>query len=101
MNEEWIKINRWIQIQTISGDLIPIILFEPTIEFLSKIRNNITDVYYKIDIIGTDSVYDGFSYTALLDITTIGEYYAFYVYIPFTVYPCQDGYFRIVPNYME
>jgi hypothetical protein len=101
MMKEWIKISKWIQIQSNSGDLVPIILFEPTLEFLTDIRNSLEDIYYKIDIVGTQGVYDGFSFTAILDKTTIGNYYALYIQIPFTIYPCQNGYFHIVPSCME
>lgn len=97
---EWIEIRKWMQIQTDTGLLVPIILFEPTLEFLVRIKNSLEDIYYTIDIIGTDGIYDGVSFTAILDKTTIGGYYAFYIQIPFTIYPCREGYFRIVPDHM-
>ena len=102
-----LKIEYWSQISHIENDLIPVLFFYPSLEFLSYIRQK-GQTNVPIMIEGTH-VYDGLHFVTVDEMTRYGScsvdyshdarlYALFLVHTSFTVYPVYHGYFQLAES---
>ena len=102
-----IPIITWKQTYSIDDTIIPVFFFNPSLEFLDTLQKNpVLYTHVPVHVGGTGGLYDGFHF-GTIDRTTTSKWSCcvsdelpvYTVTLPsvsFTIYPSQNGYFRLL-----